>query len=105
MESGVGTKAGLGTLKYANGYVHYGEFKNDLFKGRGAYAYAGGAVYEGDWDNGVRLGRGVMKYINGDVFKGSSDLAYSRVEEFILRLMVWSMMVNGNADRTKEGEF
>ncbi len=41
-----GKRHGIGCLKYVNGDVYEGEFKNDLRHGRGLHKYHTGHVYE-----------------------------------------------------------
>ena len=40
-------KEGLGTMKYGNGNVYKGKFKDDKRKGQGTLKLANGDVYEG----------------------------------------------------------
>ncbi len=45
-------------MKYANGDVYIGDFKNDLIKGKGECKYANGAVYIGEYKNDKKEGKG-----------------------------------------------
>jgi hypothetical protein len=42
---------GRGELKYTNGAIYDGNFKEGKMCGYGRYVFADGAVYEGHWDD------------------------------------------------------
>lgn len=64
-------KSGIGTLKFPNGDVFTGEFKNDEIWGQGKFVYyATGDIYEGIIINGKKEQRGTYTYFDTNVYKG-----------------------------------
>ena len=61
---------GRGTLRFANGNVYEGDFKNNVREGKGTLRFANGEVYEGDFKNGRREGKGTYRFANGEVYEG-----------------------------------
>ena len=65
-----GKMEGFGVMKFANGSVYEGQWKEDQRMGRGKMKYPDGKVYEGEFFAGKPEGRGVFKYPSGDVYEG-----------------------------------
>ena len=63
-------KEGNGIMKFENGNIYEGEWKNDLIEGKGIMKCKNGEQYEGEWANNKREGHGKMKYINGEEYEG-----------------------------------
>lgn len=51
---------GLGTIKYKNSSVYYGQIKNGKHHGYGRMMYANHNIYHGQWKNGEYHGTGVL---------------------------------------------
>jgi len=59
-------------LRYANGDVYNGQWKDGKPDGKGAMRYyANGDFYDGMWKHGKPDGRGVMMYANGAIHGGT----------------------------------
>ena len=56
---------GEGLVKFANGDVYQGEFKQDKFHGQGTMTWDDGDAYEGQWKGGCRHGQGTMTFADG----------------------------------------
>ena len=54
-------KEGKGVLKFNNGDICLGNWKNDLLHGQGIYIFKNGCRYEGEFSNGSRNGFGILK--------------------------------------------
>ena len=65
-----GTRSGKGKMTFANGTVHDGEWIGGFLNGKGTSTQASGAVYIGDFLNSEHHGRGKMTYANGDIYDG-----------------------------------
>ena len=65
-----GKRNGHGTYRYASGAVYEGEFKDGLFHGHGTYRSANGEVYEGEYRDDKRNGHGTYRYASGAVYEG-----------------------------------
>lgn len=65
-----GARNGSGEMKYSNGGVYYGQWKEDYRHGKGKMKYLNGDVYDGQWEEDYRHGIGEMKYSNGNVYYG-----------------------------------
>lgn len=61
---------GQGTITYANGQVHTGQFSKGFRNGLGKTTYPDGDFYEGNWIKSVKEGQGTYKYKDGDVYTG-----------------------------------
>ena len=57
-------------VKFKNGDVYDGEWKNKAPNGIGLMIYANGEIYSGAWENGIRTGQGAMSFANGDEYSG-----------------------------------
>ena len=57
-------------VKFKNGDVYDGEWKNKAPNGIGLMMYANGEIYSGAWENGIRTGLGAMSFANGDEYSG-----------------------------------
>ena len=65
-----GKENGYGTTKWPDGAVYVGKFKNGLWHGQGKMRWANGEVYEGRYMNGFRHGKGKTTYPNGEFYEG-----------------------------------
>jgi hypothetical protein len=61
---------GTGLMRYYNGDVYEGEWRDNCRHGKGKLRKLDGEVYDGDWVNDVRQGFGKVVYANGSLFKG-----------------------------------
>ena len=64
-----GKREGRGIIKWDNGDLYNGEWKNDKKEGKGIYCYNNGQRYEGDWYEDKKEGRGIYYWNNGE-FQG-----------------------------------
>jgi hypothetical protein len=60
-----------GTMKYADGRVYQGHWKNGSWHGHGRTSYPNGDIYEGDYEDDQRHGIGVYQWRDGRVFQGN----------------------------------
>ena len=63
----------VGTMKYINGTVYGGNWKNDNWLGRGTLTWSdrdSREVYEGEWKAYKRDGGGKYKCSDGNVYEG-----------------------------------
>ncbi|MBR4244251.1 MAG: hypothetical protein IKQ14_02515, partial [Candidatus Methanomethylophilaceae archaeon] len=76
-----------GIMKYRNGSIYEGQWKNDKRHGRGLYATQNynnpnikGILYEGEFNNDKIEGYGIGKYSSGDQYEGEwkNDQQYGR---------------------------
>ena len=58
-------------VKWRNGNVYEGNFKNNKKHGYGVFKFSNGDVYEGNWINGLEHGYGVYTWSDGDVYEGN----------------------------------
>ena len=58
-------KWGSGTIRFENGEVYTGLFKQNVPNGLGDYYWTNSDHYHGEFVNGKRHGAGVLKYSNG----------------------------------------
>lgn len=65
-----GKENGYGTTKWPDGAVYVGKYKNGLWHGRGKMKWANGEVYEGRFMNGFRHGKGKSTRPNGEFYEG-----------------------------------
>ena len=65
-----GKENGYGTTKWPDGAVYVGKFKNGLWHGQGKMRWANGEVYEGSFMNGFRHGKGKSTRPNGEFYEG-----------------------------------
>jgi hypothetical protein len=61
---------GKGKLRYRNGIVYEGDFKDSHYEGQGKYTSPDGSVYTGSLVQSFYKGQGTMVYPNGDVYEG-----------------------------------
>ena len=66
-----------GTMKYKNGSIYKGQWKNDKWHGKGLYRTQNynnpnfiGILYEGEFNNDKIEGYGIGKYSSGDQYEG-----------------------------------
>lgn len=57
-------------VKFKNGDVYDGEWKNKAPNGMGVMIYANGEIYSGYWVNGIKNGMGTMSFLSGDEYLG-----------------------------------
>ncbi|MCR5518855.1 MAG: hypothetical protein K6F21_00855 [Bacteroidales bacterium] len=57
-------------VKFKNGDVYDGEWKNKAPNGMGVMIYANGEIYSGYWVNGIKNGMGTMVFLNKDEYLG-----------------------------------
>lgn len=50
---------GVGVLKYKDGQVYEGQFKNGVREGTGRLVYVNGKSFEGEWKNDSANGEGI----------------------------------------------
>ncbi|XP_062861557.1 alsin isoform X3 [Trichomycterus rosablanca] len=72
----LGKPYGIGDLKWPDGRVYYGNFKNGLEDGFGDYMMPNMALktfdrYKGHWKEGKMHGFGTYRYATGEVYEGS----------------------------------
>ena len=60
----------LGILRYADGRVYEGLWREDQKHGMGEQRWTHGHVYSGMWSRDVREGSGTMSYPDGSTYKG-----------------------------------
>lgn len=60
-----------GTMKYADGRVYQGHWKNGSWHGHGRTSYPNGDIYEGDYEDDQRHGIGIYQWRDGRVFQGN----------------------------------
>jgi len=65
-----GDRHGNGVMKWDNGDVYEGEFKNDLIDGQCTYIWANGDMYEGECKNDKLDGQGTYWWPDGSVYRG-----------------------------------
>lgn len=59
-----------GTMRYPNGSVYTGQWKNGIMHGNGTMRWNDGSWYAGQWKNGKRTGYGTYRWPNGDRYVG-----------------------------------
>ena len=52
------------------GLLYEGEFNNDKIEGYGTGKYSSGDQYEGEWKNNKQYGRGILYYVGGGKYIG-----------------------------------
>lgn len=81
-------KNGSGKLRYKNGDVYEGNFKDTYRHGKGSYTWKSGGKFVGEWikDDGVK---GTYEYKNGNIytgdFKKNSDLVRHGFGKFVTK--------------------
>jgi hypothetical protein len=76
-----GLREGVGNMKFINGNIYDGEFKNDLYNGHGELRHHGsGEYYKGDWKDGKMCGNGYQRFSSGAIFEGEfrDDLKHGK---------------------------
>jgi len=61
----------LGTMRYADGRVYSGRWKDGQWDGHGKTHYPNGDSYEGDYETDQRHGIGIYKWRDGRIFQGN----------------------------------
>jgi len=85
-----------GIMKYANGDVYEGEWKNGKKEGQGVMTYANGNVYDGHWKNGKKEGEGIFykqgqpPYFNVWI-DDQENFTLEKPEEFELEIKFFSI--------------
>ncbi|KAG5476719.1 hypothetical protein CUR178_03892 [Leishmania enriettii] len=64
---------GMGLMRYYNGDVYEGQWRDNCRHGRGKLRKMDGEEYDGDWAFDQRHGNGKIMYPNGSLFKGSME--------------------------------
>jgi len=64
-------KHGIGAMRYPNGEVYIGYWKDDKKHGEGSYYHADGSVYQGAYTKGKRHGEGQYSNPDGSTYTGS----------------------------------
>ncbi|KAK7194410.1 MORN repeat/FYVE zinc finger containing protein [Novymonas esmeraldas] len=64
---------GVGLMRYFNGDVYEGEWRDNCRHGRGTLRRPDGEVYDGDWAVDQRHGHGKILFHNGSLFKGCME--------------------------------
>jgi hypothetical protein len=62
---------GHGIIKFADGNVYEGNWKDNKLEGHGIIKKADGNVYERNWKDDKRDGHGIHKYADGSVYEGN----------------------------------
>ena len=65
-----GIKDGFGKLKFKDGTIYEGEFKDDKYNGKGKIIYSDNSEYEGEFHNNLKEGQGIFKWADGKIFEG-----------------------------------
>lgn len=58
-------------VKFKNGDIYDGEWKNKAPNGMGVMIYVNGEIYSGNWVNGIKNGLGTMRFLSGDEYLGN----------------------------------
>ena len=66
----VGNPEGTGTLKFEDGSVYDGGFKDGNLHGEGVFAWVDGDLYNGEWREGRQDGYGVFVWGDGRLYQG-----------------------------------
>ena len=91
-------REGRGTLRYANGDVYEGEYKEGKKEGRGTMRYANGSVYEGEWKGGKNDVCGTYRCASGRVM-----VSFCKADKPVGEGVQWS--ADGQtAYRTRDGK-
>jgi hypothetical protein len=61
---------GRGTMRYFNGSVYTGQWRNGKMHGNGAIKWEDASSYSGEWHEGKRTGYGTYTWPNGDTYVG-----------------------------------
>lgn len=64
---------GRGIMKYQNGSVYSGQWKDGRMHGNGSIRWQDGSLYSGQWMDGKRSGYGTYAWSNGDRYTGHWD--------------------------------
>lgn len=66
-----GEKHGLGKYKCGDEWEYEGSFSNnEMTSSKGTIRYRNGEVYQGDFKDGKKHGFGIYKWTDGSVFEG-----------------------------------
>ncbi|KAL7535408.1 hypothetical protein ACHAWF_005158 [Thalassiosira exigua] len=69
----MGKRHGDGELKWENGDVYRGKFKDGFIEGRGTICFHDGTEYAGQWKRNRFHGEGTRRFNNGNVYSGNYD--------------------------------
>ena len=58
-------------MKYIDGGLYQGHYKNTVRHGFGKFIYPDGDVYEGNWKAHAKHGSGKLTFANGDIYVGN----------------------------------
>ncbi len=61
---------GRGTMRYFNGSVYTGQWRNGKMHGNGSVRWEDRSSYSGEWVDGKRTGYGTYTWPNGDIYVG-----------------------------------
>lgn len=61
---------GIGTIKFADGSLYQGQFRDMQFNGKGRLTHSNGDIVQGEWVDGKANGFGVLIDQEGAVYKG-----------------------------------
>ena len=62
---------GEGIIRYFNGSMYEGQFKNWKYEGKGKITFKNGGSYEGDFYNNLIHGKGKYIYPDGKIYEGN----------------------------------
>mmetsp|Transcript_19509 Transcript_19509/g.64693 ORF Transcript_19509/g.64693 Transcript_19509/m.64693 type:complete len:357 (-) Transcript_19509:3501-4571(-) len=65
-----GKKQGKGIMKYRNGDIYTGAWKNNMMNGEGTMVYTNGEKYHGEWINDRRNGKGTHHFKDTSRYEG-----------------------------------
>jgi len=61
---------GNGILKWSDGSIYAGSFRDSKFHGQGTYTWNSGSVYTGEFRDNIRTGKGTFAWANGNKYTG-----------------------------------
>ena len=65
-----GFRTGPGIYRFKDGNYYEGDYKYGKYDGQGIFRFNSGAYYEGSWKNGAYNGKGILKYEDGRIYEG-----------------------------------
>lgn len=99
------TFSGAGEYNFENGEVMRGHFENGDLNGYGEYYWSDENYYKGYWVNDLWEGDGLRVWGNGMVYDGSMEMTKEMDAECSIGPTVTGMLVYGEMDQDREGEF